>query len=293
MFKENSQALPYVDNFEFLPDDGTRAHLFLAPINDFPSWILERKQKWRTKYKVYKHKDDIEDDDDFTDRHLCNVSTDFWTQQGFFSFDQWLDERKARWKVSYKVYKHKRQKILQEREEIVHLNYPSVSEFNHWLHVRKNQWKLMRRKRQRQKGEEDEIDFDRATEHPSISSPDTASIYSSKSPLFSPHHSDGDRKKRLFANVAKDMDMTCIDAILEEEERQRKALAERPPIDISFLFDANKMAPDDVVVHCFEFLDRKEHSKLLCINKETSESLKARDEVWRLLCPSHWILRKC
>jgi hypothetical protein len=78
--------------------------------------------------------------------------------------------------------------------------------------------------------------------------------------------------------------------MLEQEERQRKALLERPPIDISFLFDANQGAPDDVVVHCLLFLSPTEHTKLLCISYTTALALKARNEVWRQLCPNHWVL---
>jgi hypothetical protein len=84
--------------------------------------------------------------------------------------------------------------------------------------------------------------------------------------------------------------MTFIDDILEEEDRHRQTLKDRPPVDISFLFEATKGAPDDVVVHCLEYLDRREHGKLLCISRATAESLKARDSLWRQLCPSHWIL---
>ena len=268
----------------------------MAPVDDFPSWLKKRKESWRSTYKVHKHENDIlgdGDDDIYIDRELCDVSQDFWTHQGFQSFNEWLQQRKERWKIGYKVYRHKRQKIQQECEEVVHLNDPSVSGFNHWLRIRKNQWKVMRRKRQRQREEvgEEVMDIDTAKEQASaLSSPGEACISTCKSPIFSPHHDSGDRRKRLKVSV--DIDMACIDAILEEEERQRKARAERPPVDISFLFDSDKMCPDDVVVHCFEFLDRKEHSKLLCINKETSTSLKTREEVWRQLCPSHWILRK-
>jgi hypothetical protein len=84
--------------------------------------------------------------------------------------------------------------------------------------------------------------------------------------------------------------MTIIDALLEEQEKEAKDSQERPPLDISFLFDARLGAPDDVVAHCLEFLHRSEHGKLLCVSTDTSAALKERDGVWRQLCPSHWVL---
>jgi hypothetical protein len=83
--------------------------------------------------------------------------------------------------------------------------------------------------------------------------------------------------------------MVIIDAVLEEQERRSKALQERPPLDISFLFDAKHGAPDDVVAHCLKFLHCSEHGKLLCVNWATSTAMKDRDGVWRQLCPTHWI----
>jgi hypothetical protein len=82
--------------------------------------------------------------------------------------------------------------------------------------------------------------------------------------------------------------MEIIDAVLDEQERRSKALQERPPLDISFLFDAKHGAPDDVVAHCLKFLHCSEHGKLLCVSRKTSTAMKDRDEAWRQLCPAHW-----
>lgn len=87
-------------------------------------------------------------------------------------------------------------------------------------------------------------------------------------------------------------DIAAIDVILEQEDqdRKRREAEKRRLVDISFLFDASLGAPDDIVVLCFSFLDSSEYSKFLCINKTYSDALKAREEVWKQLCPSHWIL---
>lgn len=304
-FQKDNRSIPYDDNWEFSPEDGNRAQLFLPPIHDFQYWLRLRKNKWRRNYKVFKHlnKDDHEDDheDETLERDSCTVSKDFWTHQGLSSFDAWLQHRRERWRTNYKVYRNKRRRIHKECEEIVHLNNPSMEAFNHWLQIRKNQWKVLRRKRQRQREENKrgpiEIETRKAPNNEVTEV--TAAAAHNPAAVVTPDKQDRgldctlQRKRRKFLSTsATDIDMACIDDILEEEERERKARAERPPIDISFLFDANKMAPDDVVVRVFEYLDRKEHGKLLCVNKETSESLKARDDVWRQLCPSNWVLRK-
>ena len=80
----------------------------------------------------------------------------------------------------------------------------------------------------------------------------------------------------------------CISA--EQERQEQKLSPEKRPLDIRFLFDAALGAPDDVVAHCLEFLPPSDHAKLLFISSTTSEALKEREEVWRQLCPSRWIL---
>jgi len=52
---KDGNNLPYDDNWEFSPEDGTRDKLFLSKIDDFSSWLVERKQKWKRKYNVYKN----------------------------------------------------------------------------------------------------------------------------------------------------------------------------------------------------------------------------------------------
>eukprot|EP00980_Cylindrotheca_fusiformis_P013029 scaffold3262_cov117-Cylindrotheca_fusiformis.AAC.1 len=298
-FQENNQSIPFDDNWEFSPEDGSRAALFLPPINNFQTWLQHRKTTWKQKYNVYKHENENEENDREPDESdLRTVSVDFWTHQGFASFEAWLHHRKERWRTNYKVYRNKRRRIHKECEEVVHLNEPTVDEFNHWLRIRKKQWKVLRRKQQRQR-EENISNLTEQVKAPKIEAEEVCVTSQPLTAVVTPEKQDEGcdpilRKepRTLFPKSSADIEMACIDDILEEEERQRKALAERPPIDISFLFDANKMAPDDVVVHILEYLERKEHSRLLRVNKDTSDLLKSRDEVWRQLCPSHWVLRK-
>jgi hypothetical protein len=286
MFQSNGKPIPYQDNWEFSPEDGSRSKLFLPPIPDFQAWIKERKKTWRMRYKVYKVAADQDDDDEWGCEERT-IDTEFWKHGEMESFDDWLSHSLSKWKLSYSWNKQKRKRIQQEREEVVHISQASKSEFVHWLHIRRNQWRLLRRKRQRQRLEQK----NEMAESPNSDNPDRLLVATthSRSPEKS-RDTDLSARKRPKLMPPASKDMACIDDILEEEERHRKVLEDRPPVDISFLFDASLGAPDDVVVHCFNFLERREHGKLLCINKTTSMALANRENVWRQLCPTHWIL---
>jgi hypothetical protein len=286
-FITDGKAIPYDDNWEYSPDDGYRASLFLPPIDEFQPWLKKRKRTWRNTYKVYKHLNEDNDEENM-ERGSCNVPIDFWTPQGFESFHGWLQERKGSWRTNYSKYRKKRQRIHKECEEVVHLNGQSIEEFDHWLRIRKNQWKVLRRKRQRQMQEEKPtipVQSESCPRDPSTSQ------MSTQPTIVTPEKATTQKVMPPKPSL-KDIDMACIDEILRDEEQQRKKMAERPPIDISFLFFSSKGAPDDVVVHCFGYLERKEHGKLLCVSKGTSDALKNRDFLWQQLCPSHWILRE-
>lgn len=99
-------------------------------------------------------------------------------------------------------------------------------------------------------------------------------------------------RKRARLLSPKITDMFAIDAIISKEkaDRKRRESDKRELVDISFLFFSAFGAPDDLVVHCLGFLEPTEYGKLLCINKKYANALKSREEVWRLLCPHHWIL---
>ena len=90
-------------------------------------------------------------------------------------------------------------------------------------------------------------------------------------------------------------DLIAIDALLEDRERQQKAIenqlqCHQSSFNLSFLFDADLGCPDDTVTRIFTFLNPVEHSSLLSLSCETRHKLIERENVWRQLCPSHWQL---
>lgn len=274
LFRDDaSKAIPYDDDFEFTPEDGTRASQFLAPVDCFDNWLVARKESWRKRWKVYQLEDVVEDaeDDSPTD-----VQKDFWSPQGFASFNDWCGSRTAVWKRGYSWNKRKRKRIAETAEEVVH--FPSQSDgdeaFGDWLRVRKNQWRILRRKRQRRLEqrlkEADEISVNQVEE---IGDPSEARERSLAHPA---------------ACIPTTGEMLLIDSMLEEQERRRQE--HRKTFDLSFVFDGKLGAPDDVIAHCMRYLHPSEHGKLLCVSAKTSAAMKQRDEMWRQLCPAHWIL---
>ena len=280
---ETGTLLPFEDNWEFSPEDGERAHHFLPPIDDFRSWLNNRKAQWRPKYKIFKcDLDDPElanhgtNDVELDER---NIACDFWSPQGFSSFDDWLSVSTAKWKLAYSWNRKKRQRIQKECEAVAHIS-ESMSQFATWLRVRRNQWRLLRRKRQ----------LGQLYETPGVTAKNdslTGSCKAGEQGQNEPHS-----RKRTRMLTPEITDIIAIDAIIkkEKEDRKRKESEKEKLVDISFLFFAPCGAPDDLVVHCLSFLEPTEYGKLLCINKTYSDALKSRDEVWRLLCPHHWIL---
>ena len=187
-----------------------------------------------------------------------------------------------------------------ECEEIVHLpSLPTRSEFSHWLHIRKKQWAVLRRRRQRQRQEQTNLwlsnsmatvqDSAESGKHNAkLATASTSETTQKSVPLEDIPSRHNWRRPPLLASLSNDV--ALIDELLEEQERQIRARAQRPPIDITFLFDSSMGAPDDVVVHIFQFLASFEHPKLLHIAKSLSKFLKQREDVWRQLCPAHWVL---
>ena len=279
---------------QFLPTLSTQS---------FPSWLENRKTTWRKKWKVHSIQLDTDSDYD-SDDSSPSISADFWSRQGHPNFQNWLAASTFRWKQSYTWNKRKRERLEKEYEEVVH--FPSstaADQMQTWLRVRKHQWRFLRRKRQRRLQDEGKATSSPALteqggrevclESPSTNSPSpsetslddmsdskcaASEVYSAPRSIAVPRQTFGEMK--------------IIDALLEEQERRRKALQERPPIDIRFLFDAKLGAPDDVVGHCLKFLHRSEHGKLLCVSSATRKAMKDRDEMWRQLCRlnKHWIL---
>jgi len=203
----------------------------------------------------------------------------------------------------------------------------TAREFEEWLKVRRYQWKMARRKRKRdwrsRIASNERGDGGNATNHAEGSKSDHHHHY--PCPLGSANPSLGDaasaspngassstgqerndgttrdnrqggsNKRKAHQLLSKeDQEMALLDEILDRKEQEREEVrrkrAERPPIEIARFFDATQGIPDDVVAHCFTYLDPKEHGKLLAISKATAKSLKDRHGVWRQLCPSHWVL---
>jgi Ankyrin repeats (many copies) len=292
---ENGQDLPYEDNDMFyVPEDGTSANMFLPPIGNFQDWLVRRKAAWRQEYRVYMHdgvfnkkrrltnSSSVENEGE--EERCSTVASDFWSLQGFTSFDDWMTSRISQWKMSYSWNQRKRKRIQQDCEEIVHISV-EPAEFSHWLTVRRRQWRLQRRKRQRLRveTESDKVESTNTeTQSDSIEQPST-------NRLPAPRVSTHPYASKILTD---DNEMAIMDDIIEAQEAQRRKRAEikRIPIDIGKFFDASNGIPDDIIVKCFEYLERKEHVRILAIDRGTSKSLQARNNVWKSLCPSHWIL---
>lgn len=280
------------------------------PSQSFQVWLAQRKTAWRKQWNVHAiESDDTWSDDD--DEARCTVSSDFWTHQSYPSFQHWLAGSASKWRQFYSWNRVKRETIEKEFEEVVH--FPSnpigredvpLEEMRKWLRVRKQQWRFLRRKRQRRleeqdassaspmKNESDQEVSDESSGGAQNDGQQAEQVYHAPDELIErrPHELQSSPRSVFCRKTSGEM--TIIDAVLEEQERRQRALdaKEKPPIDISFLFDARLGAPDDVVAHCLTFLHRSEHGKVLCLSQTTSTLMKERDEVWRQLCPNHWVL---
>ncbi len=318
----------------FDPEEGIRWRLFLPTNNDndndsFRSWLSNRKTTWRNKWKMRELPSPSDDsplssrsgDDDDVEHgdSLSRPSIDFWTMQSYPSFDHWLAASTEKWKLSYSWNRNKRKRLEMESEEIVrfpssyhhhhHTNHktnhaaaschPSWElEFLPWLRVRKHQWRIQRRKRQRILRETSISLSSSQCSHSGTTGSDHG-CDSSSNPVevTSHHHHHHHHRGPLLEKTPESprpkqpiRDMIYIDALLDEMERRQKELDQRPPLDIAFFFDAINGVPDDVVAHCFIFLPPLEHGKLLGIDTKTRKALKQREELWRQLCPKHWTL---
>lgn len=284
--------LPYSDNNTFDPYDGSRSRHFLVPLStsNWSQWLKSRKHKWRSNWKVYELETDeseltlADSCQNNNERHQdCSVRYDFWAKR-YPSFEAWLAVSSAKWKNSYRWNSKKRKRIQQACEEVV--PFPSSQDPNTahfeliaWLKVRKNQWRVLRRRRQRRL-EEAAHAKEPGTESDSVNGPRVAGVASMDAPFS--------ENRATAAHMSGDF--VYIDALLEEEERKKKLRKARAPIDISFLFLPSLGCPDDVVAHCLRYLKPSERGKLLCINKRLTTGLKSRSNTWQSLCPKHWCL---
>jgi hypothetical protein len=288
------QPIRFVDDdYEYDPDEGLRSELFLKRIDksNFSGWLEQRKLQWRRNYKVHtlQGQEFVRDESLEIARDESSVPVDFWTCQGYESFQHWLSASTAKWKKSYSWNQRKRKRLEQDCEDVVNL---STHPFDEWLRVRRNQWSVLRRRRQRRKLEESPIsstihsgggdkkhepELSAKTIDPSQGSPSTPVV--AKLPV-------------VYERTVARPELLMIDAMLEEQqERERKdALQRATRVDLNFLFDATLGCPDDVITHCLRYLHPQEHGKLLSFSNKTRKALMQRDAVWRQLCPDHWTL---
>jgi hypothetical protein len=267
-------------------EEGHRTELFLPPITDVQAWIQSRKTQWRKLYKVYPLEQvdaneidqPIELNEEFDEyRESCTVPIDFWSSQNYATFQHWLVASTAKWKTMYSWNRRKRSRLEQECEEVVHL---SLETWEDWLRVRKKQWSVMRRKRQRLRLAEQHQQQQQFANPQSCS--DSAVVE------VTAFVTNDDFPGRL-PSVAP-TEMVLIDSLLEEKEREEKAKEDRPPLDLTVLFDVDLGCPDDVVYHCLTFLNGVEHCKLMAVCRDWRYMLQERSDLWRDLCPSHWKL---
>jgi hypothetical protein len=265
---ENGMPCAFVDNCEVDPEEGGRAALFLQPIDNLQLWIRERKRKWQATYKPHVLLPDTYLVEATRCQPFDSVVVDFWSSQGFSSFDSWLAARKITWARQYSWYQRKRRKLDVTRSVSIHCNFET------WLSVRKDQWRI---NRYRVKRHQQEL-------HSAGAADDWNREQCEGSPASTVVHDlnySSAKPKLLF-----------IEDILQEEERKRKAHDERPPLDIMVFFDVKYGMPDDVITHFVEFIQPLERVRLLCISKSSRTALTDRKNVWQMLCQkrAHWKL---
>ena len=220
------------------------------------------------------------------------VAHDFWLSNGYESFDQWLTASKTKWRRSYSWHVDRMNQLEEDCEKSVRLPYSPVlhnnvamEQFQDWLNVRKIEWRIARRKRQRMQqsnvnaatvvgvstlsGEPDAVNNNCVVER--MSSTGTTTVESS-----------------LTVNN----DTMYIDEILEKQQEcdVENQQQQQQPMDISWIFDSQLGAPDDVVLVIMKYLRPFEHGNLLCLSFTSNHLFKQRDVMWKTLCPKHWVL---
>jgi hypothetical protein len=324
---KNNPDLEYIRQIEEISNPAaTKDTLrdFLNPSigQSFERWLKERKTMWRKNWKVTRlddlkvcmkrprswERDDLWDSDE-TDV-LSEVRFDFWAARGFPDFRHWLVASQSKWKRNFSWNREKAKQLEQECEEVVQFPGAPVCsvgdkepenhmvQFHKWLHVRKQQWRIENRKRQRKLSLKQGIDESELKSH-SMSEDKTSTCAKGGSGLDEPVDCAHEARRKpldISATIAysnpysSSNDVFCIDLLLEKQERRKTMAENRPPFDISFLFKPELGASDDIVGYVLEFLPTAEHGTLLCLTREANEGMKRRSDMWKSLCPSHWDL---
>ena len=286
---ENGKPILYCDNDEIDeeedPDEGKRISDFVNSDveKSFHLWLQKRKTTWReARPNIHISHNSIIDNEEELEGELT-VKHNFWMTCGSYeTFDHWLSDSKQTWRKRYSWHKQRRNALQLDYNREVYLglgNIISLSQFESWLGVRKQQWRLERRKRQRQRGVE-------------------MSSFSEQSDMMETGIDNSSQPVKNDTTIN-----TCaittneemyIDDILENEERKSSAKAEvavtLEPMDITWLFDSTLGCPDDVIVNIMRYLRPSEHGNLLCLSYTTNAKFKLRNDTWRSLCPKHWTL---
>ena len=285
----NGNPILYCDNNdsdEEDPDEGKRMSAFRNDEIDksFHQWLKKRKATWREarpgKYVSYT----IDNSEGIDEEGELTVQHDFWLVSGYKSFDQWLAASKTKWTRRYSWHEERRNALQLDCEREVHFptntstvdKHTLVNQFESWLGVRKQQWRLERRKRQRHRlertfAEQDELAL--------VSAGDDTSG----------HVQPENNNPNPSCTVTTNEDM-YIDEILENEERRTNEAATLQSMDITWMFDASFGAPDDAILNIMTYLSPSEHGNLLCLSYTSNACFKLRSEMWKALCPSHWTL---
>ncbi|KAL7498138.1 hypothetical protein ACHAWT_009662 [Skeletonema menzelii] len=304
MFKDqNGNPILYCDNDEFEPDDGNRIHMFLNDEieRDFSGWFKKRKATWREKWRLSIRTcativDNDRDVDDDKERGSSTVvEHDFWLSSGYETFDQWLVASKIKWRRSYSWHVDRIHQLEEECEKTVHLPYSPVLEnagdmeqFKGWLNVRKQQWKIERRKRQRRQQHRHHAAVVDSLPNNTVSASSVTNGIVERSSSNATTILEATSTANTTSN-----DTMYIDEMLEKQEEcdnNAAGIANQQPMDVSWIFNSQLGAPDDVILVIMKFLQPFEHGNLLCLSYTSTTLFKQRDTMWKSLCPKHWVL---
>lgn len=180
-------------------------------------------------------------------------------------------------------------------------------QFRDWLIVRKHQWRIARRKRQRKQHQQKQQQqqnavIDVATVSSSSGGGSSAnSIVEGRSSSNSSTTATKSVEASLLLstptvkNTTNNNDTMYIDEMLEIQEcnqiiEEKQQQQRQQPMDISWMFDSDLGAPDDVVLVIMKYLHPFEHGNLLCLSYTSNHLFKQRNNMWKTLCPKHWTL---
>ncbi|KAL9191152.1 hypothetical protein ACHAXT_000858 [Thalassiosira profunda] len=276
MFKdEHGKPIPYCDTDDHYDthEEGRLRNFINDEIEtSFHEWLKKRKATWRESRPTMHNAcmDEVEGIEDCEGE--LTVQHDFWLANGHESFEQWLQTSKTNWSRSYTWHKERLEALQSECEKDVHLPTvaPALHQFENWLGARKQQWRLERRKRQRQRVETSDLSIEEYL---------AGSVAEDCSP------SDPGTSSATATNV-------YMDEILDKERDDLAAAKAETihPIDISWVFDSALGAPDDIIVNVMTYLRPSDHGNLLCLSYTSNFLFKQREDMWKTLCPKHWIL---